>query len=1025
MVVGRWRLNLGVSFVFGRGQVKMDPLGVGLIPPMLSVVFGVVFSFTSLLRARKNTANIFFTFLCISISMRPAQFLLQQVVSDTDCLMGIERGLFAVNIFLPFVVILFFHRTLNIREPLLERGVFCVSLFMAMAAPGAWFVEGLNTYAWGVIGKAGPLFPLVMIYGALSFGYIVRCAGGALNVRADSEERHKYRYLFVSVIGGSALMLLTGTAFAGNPMYPASNFMFVPMVIMAYGVFRHRILDVGTLVQEVGYKLIYGVLLLVPNFFVFQCIRPLIMDASFFILAPCLIAWYMGNHLYVTRVHPSVSRHFNRYEHHLKTAEGKFARDLLILRDTRSLVDEFGELVRSTLLFDSIRFFFAPSDEPGHLTDMDGVGIVLTEETTAWLVGVDRFIDRYLLNSDFVASDEGVRSDLMALFDACDGSCGVPLVQHGQLIGLVMFAKKQGGASVTPMEIGFLEKVSRYLSIALYNSRVYQAVTSLKDELELRRRELSREILERRRAGENLRKSESLYRLLAANILDTLVVVGVDNEIVRYASPSCLKLTGYTSSEVVGQCFRGFLTENSSRELAQVVPPPQEGAGFMAELEHKKKDGGTAWIEISGHFISTAQGGMEVVGLARDISERREAEMEKEALYQKLRQAQKMESIGVLAGGIAHDFNNILMAILGYTQLGAMYLGEKDGKAAEVVGQIEKAGIRAKELVSQILAFSRQDEQVRHAVDFVGITKEALGLMRPTLFAGVDIQSHFPEGPAMVVADPVQIHQIVVNLCTNASHAVEEGGGNIQISVRHTTLDEGEARCYGLEPGAFVALQVSDTGQGMDDEVRSRIFEPYFTTKRADKGTGMGLAVVHGILLSHNGAVVVDSSRERGSTFNVYLPEAKGGLEVPMEGHCGSKRCGGRVLFVDDETMLVDLAGEALTRMGFDVVAMDDPEDALARFAENPFAFDVVVTDMTMPHMSGLKLTERVHALNAKIPVILCTGFSNDLVGRRHEEMGVSMVLFKPVPMKELATAIGTVRGADDGAGHGEEQGMG
>ena len=993
----------------------MDSLGVGLIPPLLSVFFGVVFSLVSLLRIRKNRGNIFFAFLCLAISMRPAQFFLQQVVSNTDCLIWIERGLFAVDVFLPFVVILFFHRILNIHKPLLEKWVFCVSLFMAMASPSAWFIDGLNTYPWGIIGKAGPLFPLVMIYATFSFGYILHCAGNVLNIQVDSEERHKRRYIFVSFIGGSALLLLTGLTFAGNPMYPASNFMFIPMVIMAYGVFRHRILDMETLAQVVGYKLVYGMVLLVPNFFIFQCIRPLVLSASVFVLAPCLIAWYTVNHLYITRVHPCVSRRFNRYEHHLKTAEGKFARDLLILRDTRSLVDEFGELVRSTLLFDSIRFFFAPSDEPGHLTDMDGEGIILTEEATEWLVGVDRFIDRYLLNSDLMASEDEVRCDLMALFDGCDGTCGVPLVQHGQLIGLVVFAKKQGGASVTPMEIGFLEKVSRYLSIALYNSRVYQAVTSLKDELELRRRELSREILERRRAGENLQKSEALYRLLADNILDTLVVVGVDNEIVRYASPSCLKLTGYTADEVVGQCFRGFLTQSSNRELAHVVPLPQEGAGFMAELEHKKKDGGTAWVEISGHFISMGQGGMEVVGLARDISERREAEMEKEALYQKLRQAQKMESIGVLAGGIAHDFNNILMAILGYTQLGAMYLGEKDGKAAEVVGQIEKAGIRAKELVSQILAFSRQNEQVRHAVDFVGITKEALGLMRPTLLSGVDIQSDFPEGTAMVVADPVQIHQIVVNLCTNASHAVEEGGGSIQISVRRTTLDEGEARCYGLEPGPFVSLQVADTGQGMDAEVRSRIFEPYFTTKGADKGTGMGLAVVHGILLSHNGAVVVDSSRERGSTFHVYLPEAKGRPEIPMEGHGRSKRYGGRVLFVDDESMLVDLAGEALARMGFDVVAMDDPEDALARFAESPFGFDVVVTDMTMPHMSGLKLTERIHVLNAKIPVILCTGFSNDLVGRRHEEMGVSMVLFKPVPMKDLATAIGTVCGANEG----------
>jgi len=998
--------------------MQMDQFDVRLIPPLLSVYFGVCLSLFSFFRSRFKKETILFTLLCLLASVRPVQFLFQRVVTDVGLLMLMERGILIAYAIMPYVGVLFFHHILRVRKPRLEHGVLCVSLLMAGASMGPWFLSGLYEYPWGVIGKAGPLFLLYVAFSVASFGYILYCIVSIMKAQKDAEARLKQRYLFAALLGGASLLLVTAFAFIGSPMYPASNFMFVPMGVMACGVLRHRIFDIGTVARFVVYRLAYALVFLIPNFFVFLLLKPLLCGKALLPLVPLLLLWYAANYVCVTRIHPKVSRRFNRYRHQLKTVESKFAQDLLILRDTRSLVVEFGELVRSTLRFRSIRFFFSPVDDPARLTDMDGEDVTLDEATAAFLVAEDCLIDRYLLNSELLMPDERVRTDMARLFDVYDGMCAVPLVQYDQLIGLVVFADKQGEVPVTPVEIEFLEKVSRYLSIALYNSRVYQAVTSVKDQLELRRRELSREILERRRAEESLRWSEEHYRFLADNILDTLVVVEVEHEIIQYASPSSLKITGYSPKELVGARFRDFLTKNSGRELARTVPPPREGEAFMVELEHRRKDGSLAWVEVSGHFIATGDGSMEVVGLARDISERRVAEMEKEDLSQKLRQAQKMESIGVLAGGIAHDFNNILMAIMGYAQLGAMYLGEEDGRASEVVAQIEKAGIRAKELVSQILAFSRRDEQARRAVDLVAITRESLGLMRPVIPKTVDVDADFPDVPMMVVADPVQIHQIVVNLFTNAAHALEESaGGTIRVSVKQTSLEAGQARRYGLEPGPFVLLRVADPGSGMDDEVRARIFEPYFTTKGPDKGTGMGLAVVQGILLSHNGAVVVASGKGSGTTVDVYLPEAEGVADVPLISGDAAKVCRDRVLFVDDETMLVELAGEALGRMGFDVVAMDDPERALARFAEDPDGFDVVVTDMTMPRMSGLKLAESVRAMNAKVPVILCTGFSNELVGRRHEEMGVSAVLFKPVPMKELAEAIQGVRSGQDGVG--------
>ena len=979
--------------------MQIDPFDVGLIPPLLSVYVCVCVCLLSLIRGRHNPGTLFFTCICLIMTLRPAQYLLQRLVFPIGFSINLEPEILCAYAFLPLVVIFFFHRTLRVCRPLLETLVLVICACMAIASYGEWFIAGTGSY-----------LPFLILHGIFSASYIIYCGFITTRICGDAALRLKHRYIFISLMLGVLLPVVTGGSLGSRSLYPSANFMFIPMGIMAYGVLQYRVLDMGALLRLIGYRLVYGTVIVVINFWIFMAIRPILLDAPFYWLAPCVVGWYMANYLYVIRVHPRLDRRFYRYEHYLKTIGEKFVRDLLILRDTRRLVDEFGGLVKSTLLFDSSRFFFAPAEVSSHLVDMNGEVIAFTEGTTKWLVEADCFIDRYLLNSYGRCPNEGICRDFISFLDVYDGTCGVPLVQHDQLIGLVIFGAKQGRALVTPKEIQFLEKVSRYLSIALYNSRVYQVVTSLKDELELRRRELSREIIERHKAGESLRESELRYRILADNILDTFVVVDVADGTLQYASPSCFKLTGYSVDELMGRRFWDFLTESSVRELTQLLPSPREGAAFMAEIEHTRKDGQLAWIEVSGHFITTGEGGMEVVGLARDISERREGEMEKEMLYQKLRQAQKMESIGVLAGGIAHDFNNILMAILGYTQLGAMYLGEGETEAAGVVAKIEKAGVRAKELVSQILAFSRQNEQVRHTIDCVDITREALALIQPTLLSGVKIHSDFPKGPVWVMADPVQIHQIVVNLCTNASHALEESGGGIEVSIYQTTMDAAEARRHGLEPGRFLALKVSDTGQGMDDEVQSQIFDPYFTTKRAGKGVGMGLAVVHGIILSHNGAVVVESSRERGSTFHVYLPEVDEVCEILDVGDDGGQECVGRVLFVDDETMLVDLAREALTRMGFDVVAMDDPEAALERLGEDPFAFDVVVTDMTMPQISGLKLAEGIFALNSKIPVILCTGFSKDLEETCHGAVGISQVLFKPVPMGDLATAIDEVR---------------
>ena len=993
-------------------------IDMGLIPPMVSVYFGVCLSLLGFTRSRKRFENLLFTGLCLLVTLRPGLFLLQRVVDDPGTLVWLERFVQSAYWLLPTIGVLFFSSILGVRRPGVERGSLFISASMATYALNPGYVVGIHTYSWGSMAMVSNAFALFLAYCVVTMGYIIYVVVHAVRGEHDVMEQLKHRYILWALGLGSLLLMLSILPLMGFDIYPASNFIFLPMGILSYGVMRYRILDMGTLFHLVVFRLIFGVLVLFPNIMLFPVFKPFVMEGSVFLSAPLLLLWYAGNHLYIVRLYPLLSRQVNRYQYQLRRAEGRFARDLLILRDTRSLVAEFSELVRSTLSFETAHFFFAAEDGSG-LRDMDDHEMPLGPDTISWLGACEQLMDRHLLLVEWGPADEKIRQQLLAFLEAWDASCCMPLVQHGELIGLVMIGQNEERGPITPMEIGFLEKVSRYLSIALYNSRVYQAVTSLKDQLELRRQDLSREIYERGQAKKSVIRSEEHYRLLAENIQDVLVVVDTDSDAIRYISPSCHKVLGYTSAELEGENIWDFFAQERKSVLSQ-IPKRTSDESFLMDVSFFHKDGHRVWMEISCHYVSSEGGGVtELVGLARDISERRDAELEKDELHKKLRQAQKMESIGVLAGGIAHDFNNILMGILGYTQLAGLYLDGESGRAADIVSQIETAGLRAKELVSQILAFSRQSEQSRCAVDMSSLTREALGLIRATLPHGVRVETRFPKAPAMVMADPVQIHQIVLNLCTNACHALEGAGGEISVSVEIREVSGPEAHTLGLEPGIYVVLKVDDTGGGMDDETRRRIFDPYFTTKGAGKGTGMGLAVVHGIILSHNGTVVVESEKGRGSRFEVYLPETAAPGERARDTVSGEIPAGGRILFVDDEVMLVDLAREALSRMGFEVDAVTDPEEALAHFEANPKGYDAVVTDMTMPKMSGLRLAEQIREKHPGLPVILCTGFSNEIVGKDHEELGVSSVLFKPVPMKDLAQAIRDVQVVEKEACHG------
>jgi signal transduction histidine kinase/ActR/RegA family two-component response regulator len=388
-----------------------------------------------------------------------------------------------------------------------------------------------------------------------------------------------------------------------------------------------------------------------------------------------------------------------------------------------------------------------------------------------------------------------------------------------------------------------------------------------------------------------------------------------------------------------------------------------------------------------------------ITAVARDVTQRRSLEAQ-------VQQAQKMESLGTLAGGIAHDFNNILAAISGYTELTKMTVTA--APAREYLNAVSTAATRATELVRQILAFSRQNQPQRTPLQLRQVIQESLKLLRATIPSTVEFRSELAPDAAPVLADATQIHQVIINLATNAWHAMGDRPGRLTIELINLEVDDFVASTNpNLKAGHYVRVSVSDTGCGMDRNTLTRIFEPFFTTKPPGIGTGLGLSVVHGIMRNHDGAVTVYSEPGAGTTFHLYFPQYAGRTAATAAAPASLPRGHGeRVLFVDDEAVLAALSEVMLRELGYTATTMTQPGEALELVRQNPAAWDLVITDFTMPGMTGVDLAQAIHAVRADLPIVLMTGYTIGLTVERLRPVGIRHILPKPQTAETFAFAI-------------------
>jgi len=563
----------------------------------------------------------------------------------------------------------------------------------------------------------------------------------------------------------------------------------------------------------------------------------------------------------------------------------------------------------------------------------------------------------------------------------------VPVVYEKKLMGLLFGYNTSSKRNLTQSDLSLLSGVASEIAISIVNAMSFQ----------------------------KLQESEERYRLLAENVNDVIWKSDL-NLNWRYISSSFQKLTGYSQKEAMSLPIEKILTPSSLNHFLSVLEEKlhhisrgeNENIAVKLEVEYFCKDHSTVWAEIDASFLLDEKGKPTgILGVSRNIIDRKQAEYEKDLLETKLKQKYKMEAIGTMAGGIAHDFNNILGIILGNTEL-ATYDLPSSHPACQPLEEIKTASFRGKEVVMQLLNYARKTGHQKEAVKIIPIVKEALKSLRVTVASNIEIHSEISEFPDMVVADPIQIHQVVLNLCKNAAQAMSGEKGILEIKLTTTFIEEKSSKTFRrLLPGKYILLIVKDTGHGIPHNIFDRVFDPYFTTKEIGQGSGMGLSIVHGIVKNIGGEIQVSSQLKEGTTFEIFFPavtvENIDKDETPVEMVVHGKE---RILIVDDEEQIVDFWTQLLGKMGYKVTGSTSGTEILKKFRLHPDEYDLVITDMAMSEITGDKLAEKILKIRGDIPIILCTGYSDNINMEKAKEIGIKAFLMKPIGKNELAKTI-------------------
>jgi len=540
--------------------------------------------------------------------------------------------------------------------------------------------------------------------------------------------------------------------------------------------------------------------------------------------------------------------------------------------------------------------------------------------------------------------------------------------------------------------------------------RLEEILGERKEEVLLATQKLTREIEERRKAEDAIRESEVKFRNIIEKSLDGIILVDEKGSIIEW-NRGQETIYGIKRAMVAGKKIWDVQFQHEPQEkrvdenykeiknlwenFLKTGINPFQNKEQVSKIE--RPDGQLRDIQQLYFTIETDKGkGFMMACTTRDITSR--LVMEKQLV-----QSQKMEAMGTLAGGIAHDFNNILGGIIGYTELAVRTL-DKKAPVQKYLKQVLTASKRASDLVKQILIFSRREKKEKEPVQMSLIVKEAIKLLRSSLPATIEIVSKIKDNKSFILADPTQIHQVIMNLCTNAAHAMKDKGGIMEVRLNNETVEPGLYK--ELKAGPHLRLSISDTGHGIKQEMIDKIFEPFFTTKKAEEGTGMGLAVVHGIVKSHNGNISIYSKEGQGTTFSILFPIVVDVIHKHEKQEEDIPRGNERILLVEDDSSLAEAEKKLFEELGYNVTKVTSGIEAFEIFRKVPNRFDIIITDYSMPKMTGGELISKIRSFSSDIPVILCTGFSQVITPPKARSLGIGDIIMKPIELGQIAKSI-------------------
>ena len=858
----------------------MSSLTPALLPPVLSLAVGLTLTISALSQAPHRTTNRLFALVCIWWVMLAPAFIAHSLLGDEGRILSVERVVHAAYVFLPAINLMFFHHVLGLRRPHLTRAALLISLLLALTVSTPWYFTGLNRFAWGSIARGGPAFHIFGLYSAVTTVYFVAIFLQSIRRETRPWLRLQRIYILTSFGLMAVLTLLNVPAINGIDLYPAGNFAFIPLAILAFGVRRHRLLDFDPTVRLGTAWLIPAALFALPNYLLFSLLRPYVAMLAPVLQFGLLLLWFFLCLLLFRKAEPLIDRTFHPERHFLNERRLRFMDRMALLHRLEDLRKAIAEEVRETLGFRCVTLALHSLNKAcsanGPITQALPKVELHEELTQSGLVLERQSADRWPGGAEF-------RFELKRMFQNTGADVVVPFAREGNLMALMMLSEREE-SSLSSEERHYLQAMTVGCSIALSNSMAFQDITNLKDRLESQTRELRHEIAEREETQRALQRSERQYRLLAENMTDIVWTMDLETLQFTYISPSVRQILGFTPEEQVKKSLAQMLCPESldraTRALKNAIDKERiegsdPGRPLMIELEHLCKDGSTTWTEVTATFLREDVGRpTQILGVTRDVTERRRR---MEAQQAKLAAERASLAKSEFLAHMSHELRTPLNHIIGFTEMMAdLRFGPINELQSEHLNDVLTSSRHLLDLINDILDLSKVEAGKMSAqveeVPLEPLLEGSLTMVRDRgMKKGLELILELDGAPPFVRVDPRKFNQVLFNLLSNAVKFTPDGGV-IRVGARETFQDENGTT------GRWLEVSVSDNGIGLKPGDLDRIFNSFeqvdSSASRRYEGTGLGLALSRRLVELHGGRIRVESEGEGcGSRFVVILPQ--------------------------------------------------------------------------------------------------------------------------------------------------------